>query len=328
MAAFVDTLKARGHLDQIHLRICNVGSRKINPRDDYDNQGWDVFAPNLTIYGFDADADACEAANADLEARHVNWQEYHLPYALSRTSGVQTLYVTKHPMCSSLYPPNEPLNARFEVLPEAASLDFTVELETITLDELYASEAMEGVDFLQVDVQGAELDVFKGAQQTLATQVLCIETEVEFAPLYLGQPLFADVDAYLRPLQFSLFDVSANYLLRRGTPLQQRPGQILWGNAVYMRDLAAIADTSPLATPSNLLKLACMADVMGFVDYALEILTVLTIRYGRDEQYNLADGIVDALAQVPALAEQGLEKLVVLQNLRDYIQSPQHPLKF
>jgi hypothetical protein len=66
MSTFLPSLKKSGHLDRIHMTVCNVGSRKIGEADDYAGNGWGIFAPNLSIYGFDADADACNAANTDL----------------------------------------------------------------------------------------------------------------------------------------------------------------------------------------------------------------------------------------------------------------------
>ncbi len=82
MSIFLPSLKKSGHLDRIYMTVCNVGSRKISSQDDYGSQGWGIFAPNLSIYGFDADADACDEANANLEARQINWREVHIPLAL------------------------------------------------------------------------------------------------------------------------------------------------------------------------------------------------------------------------------------------------------
>jgi FkbM family methyltransferase len=323
MPVFLQSLKQSGHLDQIHMIVCNVGSRKIGNYDDYAASGWSIFAPNLTIYGFDADEDACIQANADLETRQVNWKEVHIPLALGNEQGEATLYVTQHPMCSSLYAPNESYLSRFNGLPELVNLDFTVELEVTTLDDFCEAEAIEEIDFLQVDVQGADLQVLEGASKVLERSTLAVQIEVEFSHLYTNQPLFSDIDAYLRKREFTLFDLATAYRTRMRSPIQSNahPGQLLWADAFYFRDLIRDDLATSLPTPNRILKLACIADVMNFPDYALELLEYLTMKFGHNQSYNFADNIVESLAQFPDLVKQGLTNLPVIVNIQDYISS-------
>jgi FkbM family methyltransferase len=301
MAFILPILKKHGHLDDLHMTICIVGSRKLNEEDDYAAQAWNYFAPNLSIYGFDADADACEAANAEIAAKGIDWSEKHIPLAIGGSNGEATLYVTKHPMCSSLYRPNEPFLDRFVDLSEKVALDFEFEIEILTLDEACRAEGIRTIDFLQIDVQGADLDVLKGAPQLLQHGILGVQIEVEFAPLYLDQPLFVDIDIYLRQQQFSLFNLSKTHQPRAKFPLISRPssGQLLWGEAYYLRDLIDSTYPSSLKTPQNILKLACIADILDHPDYALELLDYLTVNYGRnDVRYDMTGAIVESIAQV------------------------------
>jgi FkbM family methyltransferase len=316
-------LNKSGKLNQIHITLFNVGSRKLGSQDDYASKGWEIFAPRLSIYGFDADVDACEEANAEIEARHVKWTEKHIPLAVGKSVGESTLYVTKHPMCSSLYLPNEAYLSRFAGIPELMNLDFTVEMETTTLDNFCQAEGIKEIDFLQIDVQGADLQVLEGASSVLETSVLAVQVEVEFSHLYVSQPLFADVDTYMRRQGFTLFDLSTARRTRMRSPIASKahPGQVLWGDAYYFRDLLQEDLNTNLKTPERLLKLACIADVMGFSDYALELLEYLTLEYGKDENYNFANNIVESLAEFPELVQQGLSSLPVVANLRDYVTS-------
>ncbi|BAZ16562.1 methyltransferase FkbM family protein [Calothrix sp. NIES-4071] len=318
MSVFLNNLKKRGHLDQIHMTVCNVGSRKLGINDDYASLGWEIFAPNLSIYGFDADADACEEANANIEARQVNWKEKHIPLALGSSVGESTLYVTKHPMCSSLYPPNEPYLKRFQGLSELVNLDFSLEIEITTLDTFCQSEGITEIDFLQIDVQGADLDVLKGANAILENSVLAIQIEVEFSPLYQNQPLFTDVDIFLRNQGFSLFDLATSYRTRSNSPIQStiHPGQLLWADAFFFRDLIKEDTDINLKTPEQIFKLACIADIMHFPDYALELLTYLTLNYGNDSKYNFANSIIESLSEIPDLAQAGIEFLAVVSKLK------------
>lgn len=332
MSAFLPFLKQSGHLDPVQMTICNVGSRKLSENDDYASQGWHIFAPNLAIYGFDADADACEAANADLEARQINWVERHIPLALGRIEGELTLHVTNQPMCSSLYPPNESYCKRFALpglekyklpcprLSEFMDLDFVIEVEIITLDKVYKILDIGEVDFLQIDVQGAELQVLEGATQVLSQGVLAIQVEVEFSHLYLDQPLFADVDTYLRNQGFTLFDLHLNHLLRCRSPIRSNahPGQILWGDAYYLRDPINQSCVAAFREPNRILKLACIADVLNFSDYALELFEYLTMHYGDNPKYNCADSIIQGLAVFPDVVKSGLGNLEVIANIREF----------
>ncbi|RUT08238.1 hypothetical protein DSM106972_014060 [Dulcicalothrix desertica PCC 7102] len=321
MPVFLNNLKKNSHLDQIHMTVCNVGSRKLGINDDYASLGWETFAPNLSIYGFDADADACEEANANIEARQVNWQEKHIPLALGSSVGESTLYVTKHPMCSSLYPPNEAYLKRFQGLPELVNLDFALEIETTTLDTFCKDEGIREIDFLQIDVQGADLDVLKGSYYLLEKSVLAIQIEVEFSPLYVNQPLFTDIDIFLRNQGFSLFDLAPSYRTRSDSPIQStlHPGQILWADAFYFRDLIQENVNFNLKTPQQILKLACIADIMHFPDYALELLTYVTINYGHDPKYNFASSIIESLSEIPDLVQAEIETLPAVSKLKSYI---------
>jgi len=321
MSVFLPSLKKSGHLDKIHMTVCNVGSRKISIQDDYSQKGWEIFAPNLTIYGFDADADACEANNTALEAQQINWTEKHIPLALANSVGESTLYVTKHPMCSSLYPPNEPYLERFSGLSELVNLDFYMGIETTTLDEFCHTEGIKEIDFLQIDVQGAELQVLQGAAQILGQSILAVQAEVEFSHLYKNQPLFADVDIYLREQGFTLFDLNNAYRLRSGSPIRStvRAGQLLWGDAFYFRDLIDESLENNLKTPDKILKLACIADILNFPDYTLELLEYLTLHYGNNPDYNFANNIVESLAQFPELVNKGITSLPAVSRILDYV---------
>jgi FkbM family methyltransferase len=330
MAIFLKSLKDQGFLDALHMTIGIVGSRKLSDQDDYSQQSWRYFDSNLTIYGFDADEEACIEANAVLAQREdANWHERHIPLALGRSCGEQTLFVTNEPMCSSLYQPNESFISRFDGLPEMAGLDFTIEIETTTLDQFCESESIPEIDFLQIDVQGADLDVLKGANQILSS-VLAIQIEVEFAELYKGQPLFADVDIFLRNQDFSLFDVCRSYMRRKGAPITSlhRSGQILWGEAFYLRDPFLANDPETLPRPQTaerLLKLACIADILDFTDYATEILEYLTFKHPQKEQYNLSSVILETFSELGHTYERDFSNLPVIQRILSAFDDMQFP---
>lgn len=323
MSIFINSLKEKGRLNSVSITVCIVGSRKILSKEAYGYGGWDIFAPNLTIYGFDADEEACDAANQDLESKNINWTEKHIPLALSNSTGEATLYVTQAVHCSSLYPPNEDFMKRFMGMEKGIQLDFSIEIETTTLDEFLTTNEIQEIDFLQVDVQGADLDVLKGASEVLKRSVLGLQVEVEFSSMYLNQPLFSELDVYLRKEGFVLFDLMMNdpwcRRPRSRSPIYSstRPGQLLWADALYLRDPLIENASALMKSPEQVFKLACVADVLGFPDYTLELLEYLTIHYGENPEYNFAQDILNVLSQFPELVKQGLDSFSVVANMRD-----------
>jgi tetratricopeptide (TPR) repeat protein len=199
------------------------------------------------------------------------------------------------------------------------------EIETTTLDTFCQSESITEIDFIQLDIQGGELPVLEGADWILKSGILGIISEVEFTELYTGQPLFSDLDVYLRMRGFTLFDINHMHRDIRKMPIisSKHPGALIWADAFYFRDLIREDLSINLKTPDKIFKLACIADVLDFTDYALELLTHLTLQYGNDKKYNFADNIIETLAYVPGLVKQGelLASVPIVGKIRVYSSS-------
>ena len=102
------------------------------------------------------------------------------------------------------------------------------------MDRQIAGVDLERVDFIKLDTQGSELDILHGAAETLGRGVLGIEVEVEFVEMYLGQPLFRDVDRHLNSMGFELIDLCNILYGRRVTPVKQHSAPRLFAaDALY-----------------------------------------------------------------------------------------------
>ena len=83
-----------------------------------------------------------------------------------------------------------------------------------TLDSVVAERNMNGPILIKEDVQGFELEVLRGANETLRnTEVILLE--VSTLPYNVGAPLFSDVVAFMADRRFLLYDVC--HLHRRYT---------------------------------------------------------------------------------------------------------------
>ena len=69
--------------------------------------------------------------------------------------------------------------------------------ETIRTKRLDDIEGVPNIDFLKMDIQGAELTVMQHGRQRLA-DCLAVQLEVSFVNLYHGQPSFGEVDIWMR----------------------------------------------------------------------------------------------------------------------------------
>ena len=219
--------------------------------------------------GVEADAEECRRLNAEARPRHR-----YVHAVLGRAAEARTFRITRSPACASLLQPNHEFLSQFREIAEGFDVERETPVETISLDMCLAANDVARADFIELDVQGGELDVLIGAARTL-DETLGIQAEVEFTPMYVGQPLFADIDAFLRARGFQLFDLS-RYHVRRSSATPTR-GQLLWGHALYLRDHRGLA-------PELAARLAVIALVLDLPDLAADIIASITASLPSDRQ--------------------------------------------
>ena len=244
---------------------------------------WADLGDRCNAIGFDPDVEEC----ARLEQRYQGRDEVRIvPVGLGAEPGKATLYVTEERAGTSLYPSTPDAFERHPAV-AAGRVEYTTTVELEALDDWTAGEGIERVDVIKLDTQGSELDVLRGASRVLDA-ARAIEVEVEFNPLYEGQPLFGDVDRFLREHGFVLWTlkhlchysqegVFTDWRLREqhwfdtyAADVWIGAGQLFWADAFYVR--REIAYPTPPATPSTraswqqLLRDACLAAALRLPD--------------------------------------------------------------
>ena len=133
-----------------------------------------------------------------------------IPFAVSDENGISEFYV------SSGYPENQPKNLDWDFGNKSSSLlppeinphkwlnfEQTIKVNTITLSDFLIDNKINIVDFIHMDVQGAELKVMIGAKDYIK-KIKAIWLEVAEFELYKNQPLRKDIENFMSTNGFYL----------------------------------------------------------------------------------------------------------------------------
>jgi FkbM family methyltransferase len=245
---------------------------------------------NIRVHGFEPDVKECARLN---EAASAAGFDFHFhPVALAEQTGPAEFYRYAEPAANSFFAPNEPLIRRwcytrslhllsqFKVLEKAR-------IEAVSLNDWAQAESVTDFDFVKLNVQGAELDVLRGAGRTLESAMGMV-VEQTFNPTYINAPLFGKVYNFIEQAGFCMFDVvGMNRVARVRSPIHITEDKIfvvsgLWphhqffeGHFFYLRDPLCVGDEwNEGRGPSieKCFKLACLAEVFGQIEYAFEVL--------------------------------------------------------
>jgi len=129
--------------------------------------------------------------------------------ALSNTNGVANFFISSgRPegtedsdwnfgnKSSSLYPPEPSYKQNYWL-----KFENKIEVKTQTITSFCKEQLIQKIDFIHMDVQGAELNVLKGAEDKLYS-INAIWLEVENVSMYQGQPLRKDIEKFMKQSGF------------------------------------------------------------------------------------------------------------------------------
>jgi FkbM family methyltransferase len=248
-------------------------------------------ADKVRVHGFEPDVAECERLNSTAAKSGLDFR-FH-PVALARQSGPVEFYRYVEPAANSFYPPNERLirrwcygrastfESQFKVLDRGS-------FDAVSLADWASANSVTDVDFIKLNVQGAELDILEGIDPAMLRGAIGLLVEQTFNETYVGAPLFGEVYEFLRKAGFCMFNiVGMNRVARTRSPIHITEDlifvvdgtwplhQMLEGHFFYVRDPIAESDSWDETVAMSLdkcVKLACLAEMFGQIEYAFEIL--------------------------------------------------------
>jgi FkbM family methyltransferase len=160
--------------------VVHIGAHYGEEIQEYVDNG----VQNITVFeplsnNFEVLAERLQDVNADIRGYQV---------ALGSKKGTATMYISSNEaQSSSILKPKEHLEQHPDV-----KFDGTEEVEVSLLDEFDLGDA----NFINMDVQGYELEVLKGGKNTLKN-IDYVYCEVNRGEVYENNAMIDDIDEYL-----------------------------------------------------------------------------------------------------------------------------------
>ena len=231
------------------INVVDIGANPIDGTPPYKSL---LDEGKVNLIGFEPQKDALAQLN---KVKGPN--EIYLPHAVGDGKNA-TLYICQASGMTSTLKPNDVILDHFQGYPVWAKVLQKQSLKTIRLDDV---NTIKAIDWLKIDIQGGELTVFRNGVNKLR-HTLVIQTEVNFIPLYENQPLFAEVDQWMREHGFMLHTLLeqrrrlfAPYVLNG--QIHEGINQLTTADAVYIRDINSINKLTSIQRQ----KMACILDV-------------------------------------------------------------------
>lgn len=238
-------------------------------------------AGSVHLYGFEPEEAECRRLNEKFAASPAPFGAIRFfPVALSEKGGPRVLNLTRHRGASTLLSPLPEVGKNYS-RSRYTDVEKKVAIETVPLGEFALEEKLENTCFLKIDVEGLELEILKSADNLLSENLLVIRTEVAFLPIREDQPLYCDIDRFLRPYGFVPMGFGELHHWRRFSagkhlkwthdPIPFSRGQIAHGDMIFFRDPDSLRTDTEKGV-RDALKCAFLAMSYGFLDHAAYLL--------------------------------------------------------
>lgn len=285
--ALVKHIVSLGVLSESPLSVMDIGCSGGISRT------WRAFEPALMAVGIDPVSAECQRLSAKENnpavryvAAYVGLPSDH-PFVLKR-GGNDYWGGNPFPRCSAqaageILSRSIAQNQRLTVLNDWVDGSLSVSPENkLAVDDVVKLHFPNGVDFLKVDVDGADMDVLLSGENTIRkTPVLGLALEVNYGGgIRETDHTFHNTDRLMRSWGYDLFGLTVRKYSSSALPApfayrmpaQTISGRPMQGDAVYLLDPVANPKLLENLSAERLLKLACLFESFGLPDHSAELI--------------------------------------------------------
>jgi hypothetical protein len=296
----------------------DIGASGAPPAD------WRALAVISSYIGFDPDQRALREDNSYGFRRFIMVNK-----AVADVEDQEVeFYLTASPHCSSTLKPNVETLAQYEFT-DRFHVEKRTQVSAVRLDTALRSVGLDYIDWLKLDSQGKDLDIYRSLNAVTSSHILVLDIEPGIMDFYEGENTFAPAHIYLLESGFWLAKVhlqqysrisksTREMLTSRHIPLQKLPGSPTAVEATYCRTIDHL-----LSVEAHLRDYACLwvfSMLSGTYGFALDIAVHIIGRGLNDSIGELL--LQETLGEIERYAQRktlsSIAKAVLPQALHPY----------
>ena len=212
------------------ITLLDIGAAgDIEPR-------WEKVSKFVDYIGIEPD----DRSRESLQKKH-KFNSYQIlnSFAWNKEENIQ-FNLCRKPQVSSAYEPNKLFLNRFC---DPRRFD-VIEKVNINAEPLSKKENLLKLDFVKLDIQGAEKNALEGLENCVE-EVLGLEIEVEFQEIYFDQPTFGEINNFLIKRNFEFIDLT--YICRWNRNEEKylnTGGQLIFGDGLWLKSPELVINQS------------------------------------------------------------------------------------
>lgn len=211
--------------DLQHLIYGNFVVVNLGAASDADCNLPDSILKTMTLVELDA--------RGEFTTNEKYYAKFGIKSVIAPEDGARTFYVNNYQYASSLLKEDRSICKKYGI--EWMFEPFTsIESQCTSINTILAERKIDHVDVLKLDLEGCDLGVLKSME--LLDTVLCVQCEVRFEPMFIGEPHFHEVAEYMYSRGFILMDLVDIGRWRPNPGTKFVDGRITMADAIFMRN--------------------------------------------------------------------------------------------